>query len=50
MNEYPTITFRLNQDLLDRIDKVTGLHYVSRSTLIRTAIMLYLATLHPEEE
>ena len=49
MKKYPTVTIRIDQDLLDRINKAAGMNYVSRSTLIRTAIMLYLEIHHPRK-
>ena len=47
MKKYPTITFRLDEQLLERINKAAGMNYVSRGTLIRTAIMLYLEIHYP---
>ena len=49
MTKYPTVTIRISDYLLTRLNLAAKRRNISRSTLIKTAIMLYLALEYEEE-
>jgi hypothetical protein len=50
MNKYPRLTFRLNQQLLTKINQLTLSRHRTRGQIVREAVEMYYRAYNPTRE